>query len=301
MHNSKGEPTYAIYGFLALLFKISLKVAATDIVIGFDDHTFSERKTKWPHYKAQREAKSQDLYTQMNEIINICRALAIPVIIAPGLEADDVMASASCIAKSQGVKTVIATSDRDSFALINEDVTVLRLLSGLDNAVFMTPLELFTRYGVNPQQYLEFAALRGDPSDNLPGVKGIGEKTAVNILKTFGTAKEAYLKIDEVGLKIGKAAARRLEEGEREFLHNLEVMEVNRSIPVDLDLTSLRLPRTDTFELLKSYELPSLAAKFEHLFKGEAASLNSKKEPSKPPKVNKVKNVETSLVQDSLF
>ena len=196
---------------------------------------------------------------------------------------------------------MIATSDRDSFALINDDVTVLRLLSGLDNAVFMTPLELFTRYGVNPQQYLEFAALRGDPSDNLPGVKGIGEKTAVNILKTFGTAKEAYLHLDEVGLKIGKAAARRLAEGEREFLHNLEVMEVERGIPVDLSLTSLRLPRTDTAELLKSYELPSLAAKFEHLFKGEGASLNPKSAPEKATKVNKPKSIETGLVQDSLF
>lgn len=299
MHNSKGEPTYAVYGFLSLLFKIALKVQATDIVIGFDDHTFSERKTKWPHYKAQREAKSQDLYSQMESIIQICETLKIPVIIPAGLEADDVMASASAQAKNQGVKTVIATSDRDSFALINDDVTVLRLLSGLDNAVFMTPLELLTRYGVNPSQYLEFAALRGDPSDNLPGVKGIGEKTAVNILKTFLSAKEAYLDLEEVSIKIGKAAARRLQEGEKEFLHNLEVMEVKRDIPIDLGLTSLSLPRVDVGEALKGYELPSLALKFEHLFKERDIRITTPS--SKETKVKKVALKESATFQESLF
>ena len=121
------------------------------------------------------------------------RALGIVVAVPEGLEADDVLASAAAYAPTVGARTVVATSDRDSFALIDEHTKMLRILNGgVDASPLLDPQRLVMVTGVRPDQYLDFAALRGDASDNLPGVAGIGPKTAARLLAEFGSASAAF-------------------------------------------------------------------------------------------------------------
>jgi DNA polymerase-1 len=133
------------------------------------------------------------LADQLDAAVEVLLELGVVVAVPPGLEADDVLASAATYARSAGVRTVLATSDRDSFALIDDNTRMLRILNGgVDASPLLDPARLFLVTGVRPEQYLDFAALRGDASDNLPGVPGIGPKTAARLLAEFGTARAAF-------------------------------------------------------------------------------------------------------------
>jgi 5'-3' exonuclease len=161
--------------------------------------------------------------------------------VPPGLEADDVLASAAAFARARGVSTVIATSDRDAFALINEDTTVLRIINGgADASPIMTCDRLVQLLGVHPSQYRDFAALRGDPSDNLPGVRGIGPQTAARLLCEFGTAAAAFDDLEAVRTRLGAGVAKRLAEPAARSMYelNCRVMAMHHDLELDLDLNA---------------------------------------------------------------
>ncbi len=178
-----GRPAWAVRGLLSQLVAAVDRAMADAVVVGFDDPDASVRRERWPTYKAHRTPKPETLVEQLDSVVAVLRELGVGVVVPTGLEADDVLASVAAQAPAAGFRTVLATSDRDSFALVDEHTRVLRILNGgVDASPLLDPARLALVTGVRPDQYLDLAALRGDASDNLPGVAGFGAKTAAKLL-----------------------------------------------------------------------------------------------------------------------
>ena len=188
-----GRPMWAVRGVLSQLVSAADRVCADAVVVGFDDPTASSRRERWPSYKAHRAPKPPTLELQLRAAVDVLRELGVQVVVPAGLEADDVLASAAAYAPTVGARTVVVTSDRDSFALIGEHTRMLRILNGgVDASPLLDPERLATLTGVRPDQYLDYAALRGDASDNLAGVQGFGPKTTARLLAALGSARAAF-------------------------------------------------------------------------------------------------------------
>lgn len=261
MTGPDGQPIWAVYGFLALLAGVCDKVKPDAIVVGFDGHD-NVRKRRYPDYKATRSEKPEELVVQLDAIPRALEQLGVKVERPRGWEADDVVASWSVAAEAAGWQTIVATSDRDAFSLITDRCAVMRLKNGLDNAVFYTPARLFKEYGVTPAQYLDFAALRGDTSDNLPGATGIGEKTAAKLLAALGTVDAAYASPAAARKAIGESGFRKLEAGQDNYRRNVELMHQRRDLPVTLDGALLAgLDEQRLVQTLHELGLPSLVGR----------------------------------------
>lgn len=212
---SDGKPMWAVRGLLSQLVAAVDRVSADAVVVGFDDRCASLRRERWPSYKAQRSPKPETLEQQLEAAVDVLRELGVLVVVPPGLEADDVLASAAAYAPTVGARTVVATSDRDSFALIGKDTRMLRILNGgVDASPLLDAERLVMVTGVRPDQYLDYAALRGDTSDNLPGVPGFGPKTAARLLVALDSGQAAFDDAAAGGSRcreaVGEARARTL-------------------------------------------------------------------------------------------
>jgi len=237
-----GEPGWAIRGLLSQLVAAVDRVCADLVVVGFDDRGNSSRKRRWPTYKAQRQPKPETLERQLDLAVEVLRELGVAVVVPPGLEADDVLASVAAQARALGARTVVATSDRDSFALIDDNTRMLRILNGgVDASPLLDPERLAMVTGVRPEQYLDLAALRGDASDNLPGVPGFGAKTAVKLLQALGSGQAAFDDAASGGelcrAAVGTSRAKGLAtaEAKERWLFNREVMAMVTTAELGLD------------------------------------------------------------------
>ena len=222
--------TGALCGLVGSICKLVERVRPTRTIIGFDDATTSVRRTEYPDYKAGRAEKNPDLTAQLLVAPKMLAAMGFTVVVPAGLEADDVTAAAPTWVPDDW-KVVIATSDRDAFEHITERTNVLRIINGgIGSSPLLGPDALHQQYGVHPGQYLTYAAMRGDSSDNLPGVRGVGEKTAQKLLAAFPTAEAMWEAVDNapdaVSTAAGKAALTKLcAEGAREaFWMNRDLM-----------------------------------------------------------------------------
>jgi len=238
-----GRPLWAIRGLLTQLVAAAERLCPAAIVVGFDDPVLSHRRTRWPQYKAGRADKLPSLVSQLDGAAEVLRSMGVAVVIPDGLEADDVLASAAGFAPSVGARTVIMTSDRDAFALIDEHTRVLRIINGgVDASPLLTPDLLAVMLGIRPEQYRDYAALRGDPSDNLPGVRGIGAKTAARLLAELGSAAAVFEDLAAGGARVraavGGAAASRLAQPESRAAWelNCQVMRMHHDLDLGLDL-----------------------------------------------------------------
>ena len=250
-----GRPAWALHGMLRQILEVIDRFAPEAVVFGLDDRTSSVRGEAYPEYKAGRAEKDADLVDQLDRAGAMLEALGFHTLTPPGLEADDVSASAAAWAEREDWSCVLVTSDRDSFAHISDHTRVLRLINGgLAASPMLDPARLQTLYGVPAGHYLEYAALRGDASDNLPGVPGIGTKSAPVLLTQMGSMRSVWADIEhadgvnlvatldahceEEGLRrIGAGLLRRLTApGAREqYEFNLAIMTGRQD--VDLALT----------------------------------------------------------------
>jgi 5'-3' exonuclease len=236
LHDTDGRPSWAVRGLLMQLVAAVDRVRPTAVVVGFDDPDESRRRDTWPVYKANRVDKLDSLVAQLACAVEVLRDLGVAVSVPRGLEADDVLASTAAHAKAIGGRTVVMTSDRDAFALIDETTTVLRIINGgVDASPMMTAERLVMLMGVRPEQYRDFAALRGDPSDNLPGVHGIGPRSAARLLQEFGTARAAFDDLDAVRVRLGAGVAGRLgtPAARAAWELNCQVMTMHADVPVE--------------------------------------------------------------------
>jgi DNA polymerase-1 len=242
LRSADGRPLWAIRGLLTQLVAAAERICPAAIVVGFDDPAASSRRDRWPQYKAGRTEKLHTLVSQLHSAADVLRTMGVAVVVPPGLEADDVLASAARFAPQVGARTVIMTSDRDSFALIDEHTRVLRIINGgVDASPLLTPDLLVTMLGIRPEQYCDYAALRGDPSDNLPGVRGIGPKTAAKLLSTLGSAAAVFDDLaaggSQVIAAVGGAAAKRLAQPEARAAWELNCQVMRMHSDVELGVT----------------------------------------------------------------
>jgi DNA polymerase-1 len=226
--SSKGQPTNAIYGFGSMLVNLISSEKPTHLAVAFDVSRKTFRTEMFPEYKATRAATPDEFRSQMSYINELVDALGIQRFAIEGFEADDILATLSSRAVLDGFEVLICTGDRDSFQLVTPEITVLYPKKGVTEMSRMTPDAVFEKYGLTPLQYPDFAALRGDPSDNLPSVPGVGEKTATKWIADFGSLQKLTDAIETIPGKVGES-----------LRANIGLVQLNRELTAlrhDLDI-----------------------------------------------------------------
>jgi DNA polymerase-1 len=199
-----GQPTNAIYGFASMLANTLRDEAPTHFAVAFDVSRRTWRSEEFTEYKANRSKTPDEFKGQVELIGELLDAMHAQRFAVDGYEADDVIATLATQAEAEGFDVLIVTGDRDSFQLVSDHITVLYPTKGVSELTRFTPEKVVEKYGLTPAQYPDFAALRGDPSDNLPGIPGVGEKTAAKWINQFGSFAELVERVDEVKGKAGQ-------------------------------------------------------------------------------------------------
>ncbi|WP_345497043.1 DNA polymerase I [Nocardia callitridis] len=200
-----GQTTNAVYGFTAMLINLLRDEKPTHVAAAFDVSRQTFRAEAFPEYKANRATTPDEFRGQVELTKDVLGAMGIPSMAIEGFEADDIIATLTTQAVAQGFRVLIVSGDRDAIQLVNENVTVLYPRKGVSDLTRFTPDEVFAKYGLTPAQYPDYAALRGDPSDNLPGIPGVGEKTAAKWIREYGDLDSLVDKVDTVKGKVGDA------------------------------------------------------------------------------------------------
>ncbi|MEV3873584.1 DNA polymerase I [Streptomyces sp. NPDC049906] len=228
-----GQTTNAIYGFASMLANTLRDEAPTHFAVAFDVSRRTWRSAEYADYKANRSKTPDEFRGQVELIGELLDAMHAERFAVDGFEADDVIATLATQAEAEGFEVLIVTGDRDSFQLVSDHTTVLYPTKGVSELTRFTPEKVQEKYGLTPAQYPDFAALRGDPSDNLPGIPGVGEKTAAKWINQFGSFAELVERVDEVKGKAGQ-----------NLRDHLEAVQLNRRLT---ELTrDVELPRTVT-------------------------------------------------------
>jgi DNA polymerase-1 len=222
-----GQPTNAVYGFTAMLINVLRDEKPTRVAVAFDRGEPTHRHEKYVEYKAGRTKAPDEFRSQISLIFEVLDALGIRHLSAPGYEADDIIATLATQAEQDGDDVLIVTGDRDTFQLISDKTTVLYNSRGVSDMRRYDPAALLEKYGLTPAQYPDFAALRGDPSDNLPSIPGVGEKTATKWITDFGSLENLVNRVGEVKGKAGDA----LREHLGNVLNNRELTTLLRDLP----------------------------------------------------------------------
>jgi DNA polymerase-1 len=245
-----GQPTNAVYGFTAMLINVLRDEAPTHVAVSFDISRSNFRHDTYADYKAGRAETPADFKGQVSLVREVLDALRIPIVCAEGYEADDVIATLATQAAADGMDVLIVTGDRDAFQLVDERITVLYNSRGVSDMRRMTPDAVQEKYGLSPAQYPEFAALRGDPSDNLPGIPGLGEKTATKLIQQYGDVAHLVDHVDEVKGKVGD----NLRAGVASVVRNRQLTELVRDVPLEVHPSELRLGQWDRDEVHKVFD-----------------------------------------------
>jgi DNA polymerase-1 len=245
-----GQPTNAVYGFTAMLINVLRDETPTHMAVCFDLSAPTFRHEAYAEYKATRSETPTDFRGQVSLIREVLEALRIPTVEAPGFEADDAIATLACQARDQGFEVLIVTGDRDAYQLVDDSITVLMTRKGISDMTRFTPAEVMAKYGLTPSQYPDFAALRGDPSDNLPNIPGVGEKTAIKLVQQFGDLNALCDRVDEIPGKTGNAVRENLAS----VMRNRELTELRRDVPLSVAPEDLRMGPWDRDEVHKLFD-----------------------------------------------
>ncbi|HEV7653782.1 MAG TPA: DNA polymerase I [Mycobacteriales bacterium] len=257
-----GIPTNAVYGFTSMLINQLRDEQPTHVGVAFDVSRKTFRNETYAEYKAGRSESPSDFKGQVSLIQEVLQALRIPWFGVEGFEADDVIATLTTQAVAQGMDVLIGSGDRDAIQLVNEHVTLLYPKRGVSELTRFTPGEVEAKYGLTPVQYPDFAALRGDPSDNLPNIPGVGEKTAAKWVREFGSLATLVERVDEVKGKAGDALRAHLAN----VLRNRQLTELVRDVPVPLGPADLVLGQWDRDEVHKLFDNLQFRVLRERLF-----------------------------------
>jgi DNA polymerase-1 len=234
---STGQVTNAVFGFTSMLINLLRDEAPTHLAVAFDLSRKTFRSEAFAGYKATRSATPDDFKGQVALIQEVLAVLGIPALTKENFEADDVIATLTTQAVVDDFEVLICTGDRDALQLVNDKVTVLYPKKGVSELTRYTPDAVEEKYGLTPAQYPDFAALRGDPSDNLPGIPGVGEKTAAKWIKQFGSLGELIDRVDEVKGKVGDALRANLDA----VMLNRHLTELIRDVELEFVPSGLEL------------------------------------------------------------
>lgn len=244
---SQGESTSAVYGFINQLIKVLEDQKPDYLAVAFDSKEKTFRHEKYEAYKSSRQAMPEDMIPQIQRIKDIVGALNIPLYILPGYEADDIIGSAVKVAEKKGFISYAVTPDKDYFQLISDKVFIIRPGKKSDEAVIYDKQKVIDELGFEPKYMVDYLAIVGDTSDDIPGVKGIGPKGAVPLIQKFGTLEKIYKHIDE----IEKAAVKnKLETSKKSAILSKELATIHCEVPIDFNFDDLRFSNPD-FDKLK--------------------------------------------------
>lgn len=261
---STGVPTNAVYGFTSMLINLIKEFNPTHMAVAFDVSRKSFRTEIYPEYKSTRAKTPEEFKGQVELIKEVLAAVSVTTLEREGFEADDLIATLVTRADSESFVSEVVTGDRDSFALISPTTTILYPRKGVSDLAHMTPESLAEKYNLTPSQYPDYAALRGDASDNLPGVPGVGEKTAEKWINQYGNLSAIVEHADQISGKVGESLRANIEQ----VLTNRKITELVRDVPLDLDLQDLAVRQfnvNSVFGLFDTLQFQSLRPRIQAL------------------------------------
>lgn len=281
-----GEPTGAVFGFTSILLRAIKDLKPTHIAASFDLAGPTFRHDQYKDYKATRVKADQELYDQIPRVKEVVRALNIPIFEKQGFEADDVLgtlATEICEGNGHSCDVLIVTGDLDTLQLVNKCVKIYTLRKGITDTAVYDEDAIKERYGLTPNQMIDFKALRGDPSDNIKGVKGIGEKGAIDLIKEFESVEKLYREIKNEAAKVkNKIKPRVLQlliEQEASARQSYELSKIVTSVPLEIEIPAYEFTQkhlSKTIELFKDLEFRSLVDKLPKNYLGLHAQSKAK-------------------------
>lgn len=242
LKTSKGEPTSAVYGFVNQLIKIFEDNKPDYIAVAFDSKEKTFRHDKYENYKATRLEMPEDMIPQIKRIMQIIELLEIPIYILSKYEADDIIGTAVCLAEKHGFESYVITPDKDFNQLITENVKIVRPGKTTDEIVIYDIAKVKAEFGFEPKQMIDYLALVGDASDNIPGVAGVGPVTATPLIQKYGSVEGIYEHIGEIekqGLK------NKLIAGKENAILSKDLATIHCSVPLDFDFEKTRITKPD--------------------------------------------------------
>ncbi|MGZ6340507.1 MAG: DNA polymerase I [Candidatus Limnocylindrales bacterium] len=255
---SKGELVNAVFGFCSILLRGFQDVRPDYVAVAFDLPGPTFRHERFAEYKAQRKPMPDDLRPQFPKVREVVATLRIPVYELPGYEADDVIGTLTREAEARGLDTTIVTGDLDMLQIVSERTRLMTTRSGVENTIIYDPARIDERFGLRADQMIDYKALKGDPTDNIPGVPGVGEKTAAKLIRDFSDLATLYERLAEV--KPDKLREK-LAEARAQALESRELATIIRDLPVSLDLEAARLQDYDrdaVVRLFREFEFRTL-------------------------------------------
>lgn len=262
MTTSDGQPTGAIYGFTTMLFKIYQEVEPDYIISAFDRKAPTFRHLEYKEYKAGRKKMPEELALQLDPLKKLLSAFNIGILEIDGYEADDIIGTISKKYEAPDLEVLIYTGDRDALQLVSDETRVMFTKKGISEIEVYDKNAIKAKYGFSPEGIIDLKGLMGDASDNIPGVAGVGEKTALKLLSEYGNVEEVYENIDKI---TGKKLKENLELHKSEAFLSKKLATIDRNVPIDIDLESAVVNKYDKKqirEIFKKYEFRSLMDKF---------------------------------------
>jgi DNA polymerase-1 len=267
---SKGELVNAVFGFCSILLRGIADVQPEYVAACFDLPGPTFRHEAFAAYKATRAPMPDDLRSQFPKVREVVAALRIPVYEMAGYEADDVIGTITRDLDARGIDTTVVTGDMDMLQIVTEHTRLMTTRQGVDSTVYYDPAKIWERFELRPDQMIDYKALKGDPTDNIPGIPGVGEKTAAKLVGQFGSLEGIYARLDEV--KPDKLREKLVEAREQVF-QSRELSRIVRDLPISLDLEAARLAdydRAEVIRLFREFEFRTLIARLPAL-SGESA------------------------------
>lgn len=250
--NSKGEATGAVYGVINMLRSLLNQYKPTQMAVVFDAKGKTFRNDMYADYKAHRPAMPDDLRTQIAPLHRIIRALGLPLVCVPGVEADDVIGTIAAQASKEGRSVLISTGDKDMAQLVDERITLINTMSN----TILGPEEVTEKFGVRPERIIDLLALQGDKADNIPGLPGVGEKTALAMLQGLGSIEQILAnpdKLPELGFRGSKTMPAKIAEHGEMLRLSYELATIKLDVELEQDWHQLNISPADKDELIKCY------------------------------------------------
>ena len=265
----EGVPTGAIHGFLMMLLRVLSEKSPRYAAVAFDEHAPTFRHTMFEAYKAGRQKTPDELIEQLRLIRDILPTLHLKVFTCVGYEADDILGTVAAKCTDKGVDTLLLTGDRDALQLVDEGVSLLFTRKGISETILFDPPAVKEYFGFSPAQVTDYKGLAGDSSDNIPGIPGVGEKTAVKLLEEYGSMENVLAHAGEIKGKLGEKIA---QNGESARMSK-ELATIRRTIPLPFELSECLVSGGEEgIETLQKYGLNAVARQVQKLWGDPAAS-----------------------------
>ncbi len=292
--DADGVPTNAVHGFLSMLLKVFEDYQPQYCAVAFDEHGPVFRHESFPEYKQGRTPMPEDLIPQFSVMKEILSAMGIGVYSLPGFEADDLIGTFSLQCKDKGIRTLILTGDKDDLQLVDDDVNMLFTKKGISETILFDPAGVKAHFGVTPEQVIDWKGLMGDSSDNIPGVPGVGDKTAVKLLEEFGTLDKTLENAAQIKGKLGERLAQFAEQARMSRV----LATIRRDTPIVISLKDSTLDKLASgLSALKKYQLNSASDRVRRMTGAQSGQAEPGNEAPSPAwkSVKDVKELEMFL------